>query len=65
MRDSPDSNNAAVTMAPAIGMAAVALVLLMLLSFVPLCEFISSIVTGKELNRFCTLLQDERLRNQK
>jgi hypothetical protein len=46
-------------------MAAVALFPLTLLSLVPLCEFISSIVTGKELNRFCTLLQDERLRNQK
>ena len=41
MRDSPDSNNAAVTMAPAIGMAAVALVLLLFPWFILLFGFIN------------------------
>jgi hypothetical protein len=54
MRASPDSNRAAVTMAPTIGIAAVALVL----------EFIISNVSDKELNHFYTLLQDEYLLNE-
>jgi hypothetical protein len=47
MRDSPDSNRAAVTMAPTIGIAAavvvvvVACLVLLLLSFILLSEFIN------------------------
>jgi hypothetical protein len=41
MRDSPDSNNIAVTMAAAIGMAAVALVRLLFLWFILLFGFIN------------------------
>jgi hypothetical protein len=53
IRDSPDSNNPAVTMVPAIGRAAVALVLLLLLlSFIPLCRFIISSVSDMELIHF-------------
>ena len=73
MRDSPDSNKAAVTMAPTIGIAAAVvaplvlsfLLLLLLLSFIPLCRFISSNVNDIELNLFHTLLQDEELLNGK
>jgi hypothetical protein len=43
-------------MAPTIGIAAVALVLsFLLLSFIPLCGFISSNVSDIELNHFCRL----------
>ena len=72
MRDSPDSNRAAVTMAPTIGIAAAVvaclvlsfLLLLLLLSFIALCRFISSNVNDIELNHFHTLLQDDGLLNQ-
>ena len=72
MRDSPDSNRAAVTMAPTIGIAAAVVVvaclvlsfLSLLLSFIPLCRFISSNVNDIELNHFHTLLQDDELLNQ-
>jgi hypothetical protein len=70
MRDSPDSNRAAVTMAPTIGIAAVVACLvlsflsLLLSSFIPLCRFISSNVNDIELNHFHTLLQDDELLNQ-
>jgi uncharacterized integral membrane protein len=62
MRDSPDSKRAAVTMAPTIGIAAVALVLsFLLLSFIPLCRFISSNVNDIELNYFHTYWEIELL----
>jgi hypothetical protein len=71
MRDSPDSNRAAVTMAPTIGIAAAVVAslvlsfLLLLLSFIPLCRFISSNVNDIELNHFHTLLGDDELLNGK
>jgi hypothetical protein len=57
--DTPDSNNAAATKVTAIGIAAVALVLSLLLSFIPLYEFFSSNVSDKEINHFHKLLQDQ------
>jgi hypothetical protein len=53
MRASPDNNNAAVTMAPTIGIAAIALVLsFLLLLSIPLCEFINPSVNDITLNDF-------------
>jgi hypothetical protein len=59
MNDSPDNNIAAVTIAPAVGIAAFALVFLSLLFFVPLCRLISSNVIDKELNRLDTILCEQ------
>jgi hypothetical protein len=59
-------------MAPTIGIAAavvaplvLSFLLLLLLSFIPLCRFISSNVNDIELNHFHTLLGDDELLNGK